>query len=239
MARELEREVHIWCVELAASVDLFERALTLFPSSERERAARFRFPQPRNTFVLSRGVLRCLLSRYLSLPPGRVAFAYAAKGKPSLADPSSGLRFNVSHSGDMAAFAFTIGCDIGIDVEQIRAVPDLEQIAKHFFSEEECRDLALAGPACLQTAFFNCWVRKESYIKAGGAGLSIPLDSFRVSLLPSQPAALLSTSEGQADAWAMFDFRPAAGYAGAIAFRDSNRTVRLHPRTRADEMLRP
>lgn len=188
-------------------------------AAERERAARFLVESPRTLFVSTRATLRMVLGSYLDQPPATIEFAYPAQGKPVLAGEITDLRFNVSHTHGLAALAFTRGCEIGVDVEQLRPECEAGQLAERFFSQEERRALSgLSGPS-LQQAFFRCWTRKEAYVKAKGGGLSIPLDQFDVSVADGDPATLLSTrpDPGEADRWMLHDLPVPAGYAGALA----------------------
>jgi len=232
----LERQVHIWCVDLRSRMLLDRRTLSL---SERERATRYRAGHLRDAFVVSRGGLRTLLSKYLGSSPNQIEFAYNDQGKPSLADTSSRLRFNLSHSGKIVVYAFTLDSEIGIDVEEIRRIPEFDSIAERFFNRQEFEDLKRIGHSDLPDAFFRCWVRKEAYIKAVGGGLSIPLDSFQVSLLPDQPAPLVRfpAEETELRNWALYDFSPVPGCAGAIAVRDSNRKFLIQRRWDEESIL--
>ncbi len=198
-------EVHVWHAELANSEDAKDLEPLLSPD-ENARAERFRFPEHRRRFVIARGCLRQLLGAYLGIAPKEVVFIYSEAAKPALAlEHQSRLHFNVSHSGDIAAFAFTTARDIGIDVELIRRDVDVEQIPQRFFSSHEQESLSrLQGEEKLR-GFFNCWTRKEAYVKAFGSGLSLPLRDFDVSLLPGEPAKLRATRPDAALAarWSM------------------------------------
>jgi 4'-phosphopantetheinyl transferase len=233
------REVHLWVVRLEAGENDFERSRSWLSEDEVTRVARFRFDRHRRAFVLGRAALRALLGSYLGIGPAEVCFTYGPQGKPALADGSNSLRFNASNSGDLAACAFTRGCEIGVDVEQHRPVRDLEHIAHRFFSPEEAAEVMELPASDKDTGFFNCWTRKEAYIKAMGGGLSIPLDSFQVTLRPGVAARMLSLN-GSTDAacqWTMHDFTPAAGYTGAIAYLDAPRLLQTMRVVKADELM--
>ncbi len=237
------RDVHLWVVRLEATEDNFTRSLACLSHDETARAERFYFPRHRRAFVLGRAALRALAARYLGIQPAAVDFVYGPQGKPALApsldNQACSLRFNASNSGDLAAYVFTTGCDIGVDLEQNRPLSDLENIAHRFFSPEETADLLEVAEAERTSAFFHCWTRKEAYIKAMGGGLSIPLDSFRVSLQPGVAARMVSLagSEDAAHSWTLDNFDPAPGYAGAIAYCDEPRPVRTGPIAAVDEIL--
>jgi 4'-phosphopantetheinyl transferase len=226
------REVHLWIVRLEGSEDNFARSLSLLSPEEKVRAERFHFDRHRRAFVFGRAALRLLLASYLGMEATKIDFVYGPQGKPSLADTTCSLRFNVSNSGSLAAYAFTRGCEIGLDIEQHRPLHDREHIADRFFSPEEAAELLALPEAERTIAFFHCWTRKEAYIKAMGGGLSIPLHSFRVSLRPGAEARMISLdgSEEAARGWTLHDFDPAPEYEGAIAYPDRPRTIHYgHP----------
>ena len=187
---------------------------------ERARAARFLRPEVGSRFTAARGMLRRLLGSYLDVAPENVAFTFNPFGKPALADESraGGLRFNVSHSHDRALLAFTRGRDLGVDIEAQRPDFATREIAQRFFAPSETSRL-LALPEAEQTrAFFQCWTRKEGYIKARGDGLSRSLDSFEVAFGPGVAPAILSASD-EPDAalrWTVFNLDPAPNFAGAL-----------------------
>jgi 4'-phosphopantetheinyl transferase len=193
----------------------------LLSSDEIARAERFHFARDRTSFITARGLLRTLLGRYLSLPPGQVRFQYYPHGKPAL-DPdiaNADLRFNLAHSHGLAVYAFGRGRELGVDVEQIRPEMAKERIAERFFSPVEVAALQALPLAVREEAFFLCWTRKEAYLKATGRGLSLRLDVFDVSVAPDAPAALLAARHDphEVDHWTLHTLRPAPGYVGALA----------------------
>lgn len=197
-------------------------------AEEQHRANRFHFDKDRFHFIAARGVLRWLLGHYLAISPPAVQFAYGKNGKPEL-DEMGGeygrsLQFNLSHSGTMGLAAFTHGRAVGVDIEEIRPLSDGPDIAKHYFSEWENRIFFSLPEADYPQAFFNCWTRKEAFIKAIGDGLTYPLDKFDVTLTPNEPARLLRIegSEAKAKQWQLLDLQPEAGYAAAVIAAGQN-----------------
>jgi 4'-phosphopantetheinyl transferase len=187
---------------------------------EGARAARFYFQKDREHFIVARGLLRSILGRYLDSEPSTLRFSYSNYGKPALVGAEeAALRFNLSHSGGLALLAVTRGREIGVDLERVR--PDFvdDQIAERFFSPREVARLRALPPGVQLEAFFTCWTRKESYIKAHGEGLSLPLDGFDVTLTPGEPAALLSTRGDLREAalWSLRALHPWPGYVAALA----------------------
>jgi 4'-phosphopantetheinyl transferase len=208
--------VVVWNVWIGAKPD-FRRAQALLSGDELARASRFVFDLHRNRYLARRLALRDLLGRYLDRAPSDVRFDYSSHGKPEL--PGETLRFNVAHSDDVAVIGLTEQDRLGVDVERIRELRDIESVAQTVLSKREL-DVFHALPDGSKTqGFFNCWTRKEAIVKAIGEGLSRPLDTFDVTLVPEGEARLLEL-EGTPDraaAWSLFDVRPMAGWVGAVA----------------------
>lgn len=213
------RDVHVWRASLSVSETRLADFQAILAADERARAAQFRNPLHGAHYTVARGVLRTLLGRYLNRQPQDVRFAYSKYGKPFLEDATETLHFNVSHSHELALYAFTQQREIGIDIEHIRPVSSRQQIAEQFFSANENRLLGALPAAQQVIGFFNCWTRKEAYIKAHGEGLSLPLDQFDVTLAPGKPAALLETrvAADSAERWALHALLPGANYVAALA----------------------
>lgn len=175
--------------------------MALLSVEERERAARFHFPEHARRFEVAHGRLRQLLGEVLQVAPGSLRFTVAEHGKPQIAGDARDhdLRFNLSHSGGWGLVGWARGRDIGVDVECWRAMQDESALVHRFFSQAEIADyLSLPLPA-RSAGFFNCWTRKEAYIKAVGRGLGLPLDSFDVTI-NSGAAARLQRTNPQFDA---------------------------------------
>jgi len=232
------RLVHVWPIRTVASNDIIRWLERVLAPDEKGRAARFRFDHLRHSFILARGALRILLGRYLNTPPASIQFKYGSKGKPTLAAPPL-IEFNVSHSGGLAVFAFTARCEIGVDVEQIRPLPDMRNIADRFFCPEEAAELTSLTANEHEHAFFLCWTRKEAYVKAIGDGLSAPLNDVRVTVQPGQPARFVHIAHDANDAknWTLSDLDLAPNYAAALAYRDAERPVVVSPPIDPVELL--
>ena len=188
---------------------------------EISRAARFYFQRDHDRFIAGRGLLRAILSRYLAVAPGEIRFGYGPHGKPELVGPGQppALFFNLSHSHNLALYAISAGPRVGVDIEYIRPDIEAEAIAESIFSPGEYAAIrALTGRPQLE-AFYNCWTRKEAFIKARGDGVTYPLEQFDVSLTPGEPAALLRTRIDPQEAlrWSLQALAPGPGYVAAVA----------------------
>jgi len=129
------------------------------------------------------------------------------------------LYFNLAHSEGLAIYALTRVGEIGIDVECIRPEFAGDEIAKRFFAPGEVSCLNAMSKKQRPEAFFNCWTRKEAFIKATGMGLSLPLDQFEVTLAPGEPAELLHTTwdKNEASRWSIKSIEVGQGYVAAVA----------------------
>jgi 4'-phosphopantetheinyl transferase len=195
----------------------------LLSRDERDRAEKFRFVRDQQHYVVARATLRRLLAERLHIAPEAVQLIETEYGKPKLAPAHSGagIEFNVSHSGELALYAFASGRAIGVDVETIREVPDAGELAERFFSPAEAALLGSFPHEQRSLAFLACWTRKEAFIKALGLGLSCPLDAFDVTIDPVGPARItrIDPRIDEIANWKIRAFTPLRHYIAAVAFR--------------------
>jgi 4'-phosphopantetheinyl transferase len=214
-------EVHVWRMVLDAPLARVERLRQTVAAEELARAERFRFEKDRRRFTVARGTLRAILSRYLSIPPGRLRFLYGPRGKPRLAEETGGsrLRFNLAHSHGRALCVVTAHREVGIDLERI--VPDIEDdlITTHLFSSGEVAAFSAFPPERRLEMFYRFWTQKEAYVKGTGDGLHLRLDQFEVAFAPGEPPALRGVVgfPEEAARWSLHELHPWPGYAAALA----------------------
>lgn len=213
-------QVDIWFVDKKKHLNKLSEYWTVLCDDERKKASQFRFVKDFNCSVIARGVLRTLLGKYLNTNPKNIEFEFGEFGKPQLKETNR-LEFNVSHAEDGIAIAFTQKNKIGVDVEYIKRPIEVATIAKQFFSENEVSSLFSVEKSNQQQAFYNCWTRKEAFIKALGDGLSFPLDQFSVSLTSTKEASLLETKwdKKEKENWFLKSFEPKKGYIGAFSVK--------------------
>lgn len=199
---------------------------TLLSNDEKRKADKFKFLVDQQKYVTFRGILRILLSRYLDKNPEEILFKYGAFGKPDV-KTNTALRFNISHSGNMAVFGFVQNYAIGVDIEKIKQDFDPLDLAKSFFSEEEINALSQAKDSVMFQAFYRCWTRKESFIKAVGEGLSYPLDSFAVTMDNDHRAKFLKIDNDQDSKsnWQLHSFVPTQDYIAAITTKGNPKKI--------------
>lgn len=216
----LPAEVHLWRVFVSGPVASDAAAAGALSEDERTRAYRFRFEADRGRFVASHAALRHILASYLGATPASLTFGTDTHGKPFLDAPAHGrsLRFSLSHSGDLALVAVSLGREVGVDVEQVRPRVDLEGFAARYFSPRERDALARVPPGDRLHAFLEIWTLKEAYLKACGDGLVRALDAFDVTVdeAPSRLAAVRDRP-GEEARWTLQRVEVGEDFAAALA----------------------
>ena len=217
----LTTQVHAWRFSLIQRQDVIARLFETLSADEIARIERLHFPEHREKAVVARGVLRTILGEYLDMPASKLNFFYGEAGKPALNfQTQTKLEFNLTHSHQEGVLAITCGRTLGVDIEYLNAQSEFGELANRFFSLAEVRLLEEIDPARRNLAFYHIWVQKEAYLKALGQGLSIPLNSFSVSVDPDLSARLIKASDhiegAQAD-WLIHRINVPKNYVGAIA----------------------
>lgn len=206
-------ELHIWHGPLLVPSTLRADLEQLLTPDEKSRAAKFRAPHSRDSFIASRIFLRRLLSAYIGIDPSNLRLTSGPHGKPRLADSSSPINFNLSHSHGMGLLAFAQSADVGVDLERIRPDITAMEIAQLFFSPAEITELTKLPPTSRTAAFFRCWTRKEAYVKARGAGMSLPLDTFTIDFAHDR-AQLICDEDGSL--WTSYNLDLSDDFAAAV-----------------------
>jgi 4'-phosphopantetheinyl transferase len=224
-------EVHVWFVSLQAKDEfqLHQLRTWLIPA-EQERADRFLFEKHRDRFIVGRARQRQLLGLYQKLPPVEVDFQYDGLGKPSFrgSKPGEGLCFNFTNSDQAGMLAVSRDLELGIDLERLRPLQNLEGLAERFFTAAETEEILAAEGQAQRELFFRCWTRKEAYLKAVGKGLTFPLNLVQVSIAANEPACILSINHDAAAAavWKLQHLDPVGGHFGALAHAGQQQSVK-------------
>ncbi len=221
----LNNTAHVWLFSLIPGPERLDQLKAFLSADEINRANRFKFDKHRRRFIAAHGLLKLILAKYLGKNPADIYFITSDHGKPYI--EGNPVYFNLSHSNNLGLAAICGQFEIGVDIEYIRPEYSGLKIARRFFSEAEINEL-LALPEHQQTAgFFNCWSRKEAYIKARGKGLAIPLSQFDVNLTPGKPARLLATRDNSRaiERWKLHDLFPHSDYAAAVAVHPQIRHI--------------
>jgi 4'-phosphopantetheinyl transferase len=224
-------EIHVWATWLNCAPERLAELSRTLSQSEQARAAKFKFEVHRNRYIVGRGFLRATLGRYLQKDPAMLDFVYSAHDKPELAPGSARdpIHFNLAHSGDLALLAVTRVGAIGVDVECIRPVKDVEDLVTRFFSPRENELFQKLATEEKPGAFFNLWTRKEALLKATGLGIAGGLNRVEVSFLDEEPSRLLfiDGDAAKASQWTLQALAPVRDFVGAVAIQAGN----LHLRT--------
>lgn len=228
-------EIEVWRLDLRQPRRVIELIFHGLIGAEQARAQRFRQASDYAAYVLTRGVLRQLLSAYLAragraVSPHAIVLTQGARGKPHMAGtPDFGaLEFSVSHAGDYALLGFGRSGALGVDLERVETRRDVDLIVAHHFAPAEAAAFLEASKACSEDAkyrlFYRYWTRKEAYIKALGAGMSLDLQSFAVGLEPGAPMAW--SARADAARWRFFAMNPDAAHIGAVCVMQGVRYLR-------------
>ncbi len=175
-----KHEVHLWQINPLdfMGCPLLEQYKDLLTDEETQKQQKYKFAKDQHNALITRAFIRDLLSYYADVPPQNWCFVKGDKDKPEILNPPLPLRFNLSHTNNMIVCAVTLDEDIGCDVENIERNSDVLSIASHYFSVSETQELFALPDNQQSNRFFDYWTLKESYIKAWGLGLSIPLMDF-------------------------------------------------------------
>ena len=220
----LRHEIVCWRVILdTISNESLDCLYELLDAEEKSRAGAFIKRADRQRYIAAHGVLRILLNKIL----GKDSYTIStnAHGKPQVSNLP--IEFNLSHSGNIILLAFSTQIPIGVDVEEVRNIDDIESIVTHYFHPSEVLEIIGCHSKDAHQIFFSSWSKKESICKALGLGLNLPLDSFRVSCLPLVGRWALGVPEGLPQEWTLVSFSPMEGYFAAIAAPQQGLNVRF------------
>jgi 4'-phosphopantetheinyl transferase len=224
----LKGHVHIWRSSLDLSTGLLRHLAGKLSVDEQQRANKFYFERDKNNFIACRGLLRIILSRYLNLEPNQLQFSYGIYGKPELGDTFSqqGLYFNLSHSQSLAVYAIALHRSVGIDLEYLRPMPDVQELAERFFSPSESAIIKALPKEEQQEVFFRIWTIKEAYLKATGEGLA-GLQKVAVSFTEENTINLQNTESNTSlnNRWFCTELKLAPEYKGALVVEGKNVVV--------------
>jgi 4'-phosphopantetheinyl transferase len=219
------REAHLHWVSIDGPLDQARRAafLGLMNDGERARHQRFLFEPKRDEFLVTRALVRTTLARYAGIDPRALGFRANAWGRPEIEAPAehARIRFNVSNTYGMVALLVADDREVGCDVEDIDRKGATTTVADRFFSAREVADLHQVSEARQRARFFDYWTLKESYIKARGMGLAIPLGDFSFSLEEDRPIAIAFDPALDDDpaSWQFAQLRPSARHLISVAIR--------------------
>jgi 4'-phosphopantetheinyl transferase len=222
-----ENTVYVFLVDLEVPDEHLKKLSCMLSCSERDRAERFHFAADRQAYIARHAAIRQILARFLNQKAEELSFTTGPHGKPQLDGlaPDLRLRFNISRSASICLCAVARGRDVGVDIELVREIENLESLVQSQFSPAESSEILSLPDELRREAFFRCWTRKEAFVKANGQGLSIPLDLFTVSV--QLDAAVVETrfDPDEVDRWSLVDVSPAVDYIACVAVSRGDFTV--------------
>lgn len=219
--------VHIWRASLDYSKSKLNLLIGSLSKDEIERANRFYFEKDRMQFIVRRGILKQIISKYLEIDPKNLLFEYNPFGKPFLVTNSlkNNIKFNMSHSKNMALYCISSQKDVGIDIEFTQKKVEFHLIIERFFSHNEKAFIQNITTNKRKEAFFKIWTRKEAILKALGKGISFPLEKVDVSFNKENFITQINDNDdGQftESSWYVEDLLPANNYIASIAIEASD-----------------
>ena len=218
----VDSDIHVWCASLNVSPQDLSYYRSILSRDEVERAMRFVFEKDRNHYIAGRGLLRSILGCYLRTAPTQIEFVYGENGKPALktGQGHKTIEFNLSHSKDLVVYAFTWNRQLGVDVEYVKPMPDMDDFSERYYSARETVFLNSLTGTQKESVFFKLWTSKEAFLKANGSGLIEPLNEVEVSLetWKSFTSNTIGKDSTQTAHWHLEMFNPAPGYQAALAF---------------------
>lgn len=243
--KNLQKEIHVWIVDLDQSNLSCVEAIQELPEAEAKKAGRFRFETHRKRFIKGHFMLRSLLGMYLNSDFYDQEFYISRYGKPALQDSykDNSIHFNISNSENICVCAFSQYGEIGIDIEKIHDLPDMDRIIAGFFSDEEKKRFhSLHEPNRTRT-FFKYWARKEALLKAMGVGLSYPMNKVDVLSGDENSSQLITKIEASdiLNQWTILNMDICAGFTSALALQGEHHDLAKQVRyfDLADENMIP
>jgi len=216
-------EIHLWLAfyDEIGDENLHAAYRELLAPAEREQEPRFYFARDRRRYLITRALVRTVLSRYAPVDPAEWVFTTNAYGRPEIGNAEAAdanLSFNISHTHSLIVLGVTRGRALGVDVENFRAREVSLDIATHYFAPREVTALSSVPVHEQQYRFFEYWTFKEAYIKARGMGLSLPLDKFSFHYPDDRGVGIAIEPELADDPsrWQFWQYRPAADYLLAV-----------------------
>lgn len=222
--------IDIWRTALDLPRQQIDKYASVLSPDELARVERFKLERKQREYIISRGLLRRVLSHVLKQDPSLFEFEYSDHDKPHLAVNRHGkpVQFNLSHSHEQTLIAVTLEHLIGVDVEYVRRNVEFKKLAARFFSAQEARDLSTYTEDNLPPAFFACWTRKEAFVKALGDGIAFGLSEFSVSVDPFDREVALTThwDPDAASTWSLINIPAGPDYMAALAVAGRNLNIR-------------
>jgi len=215
-----DNQVHIWQARIDVSSGYPKDIKDVLSADERERAISFKLQNDQIHFIIRHYLLRIILSKYCDYLADEITFRYDTHKKPAFNMPEyRKIKFNMSFSHDLMLVAINKHNDIGIDIEKVHDINDLESVAVNNFSSKEFKYLNSSSEKI--NTFFKIWTRKEAFIKATGKGMYYPLKSFCVSMDKSgnHENLIIFNHPIKSKHWRIAEIKASDGFIASIAVK--------------------
>lgn len=208
----------VWRIELIASEERYQYLYGLLDANEQKRANAFIRDDDRHQWVVAHGNMRLILAVYVGIKANNIPLVQKRGEKPFIED--SMVKFNLSHTNGYALLAVTNSGEVGIDIELKRDNVRIERTSRSTFSVTERRDILEVEGAVRVERFYNCWTRKEAFIKAIGLGFSYDTKSFTLTVKEDETPKMVSFDHQEYDPehWTLLSFVPYPNTKAALAF---------------------
>jgi 4'-phosphopantetheinyl transferase len=224
-------EIHVWLLDLNLDLHKVDQLSNILSEDELTRAKKFHFEHHQHRFIITRANLRFILSKYLKITAQEIEFIYSEKGKPSLVKTCNqeGIEFNLSHTDNLALYAFTKNQKIGVDLEKIKDNCDIENLAKRFFTNNEYQVISNLERKQQPQAFFQAWTSKEAYLKATGEGLGGGLENIEINLHSQERELVRIEGNKQlVENWTLEKIDINDDYIATLAVKNLKKEIMLH-----------
>lgn len=220
--RQLEiaqTELHLWRISLEEGLSGVDQLHKQLSEVEQLRASKFFRENQAQQFVVFHAALRDILARYLDVDPVEITYEAGKFGKPNIIQGQAGrLRFNLTHSDELAVVAVSMGAEVGVDIERVRKVRSFASMLQRCLSDSERKDICAYPEAERFHQFLRFWTHKEAYLKTIGVGLRAPLDRLTLDLQAPESRKVVNHFDffPQSPAVRLMELAPCEGFVGAV-----------------------
>lgn len=224
-----QNEIHIYSLNFSEDNSLLEKFNHLLSDDERKKIEQYKFPNDRKRAGETFLYRRLIISNYINTNPRMIAFNKTSFGKPILIEANnSGVQFNYSHTEGKFLFALSNNSEIGVDIEFIKALIDIDSLAEKYFSNDELSFYKALSTYELKLIFFyRIWTRKEALLKGIGTGINDKMKNISVILNGSPNKSELSIKFNN-QIWQIEDLHLQDNFIGSIAYHSTIRKTMIY-----------
>jgi 4'-phosphopantetheinyl transferase len=217
--------VHLWAARLSQWKTKLNEMDSFLDPAERIRADRFIIPERRVDFITQRGFLRTILSKYLVHKPGEITISISEDGKPFLVEGN--INFNLSHSEDLMICGITSGARIGVDIQHIYPVENLDRIIPKILTPAEIKLIENSPQKDKNELFLTIWTAKEAFLKALGSGFNSPVYNINISSIKENTLTLGIDDPRYGSKWNIQELAIEPGYKAVLAIEGSDIEIKI------------